>query len=128
MPEDKQLPPDILKRFVCRRCGNCCDLEGYVYVNADEQNRISEFLGMSISAFRREYAEQIPKHGWVLRDQPGSDRCVFLEPDRTCRIHGAKPDQCRSFPDEWVNEDTLDYCDGLKLAAIESKKDNGAGG
>jgi Fe-S-cluster containining protein len=44
--------------------------------------------------------------------------CIFLQRAVDglyfCLLHRAKPDQCRSFPAQWVNQDSLTTCVGLR--------------
>jgi len=91
-------------RFECTQCGNCCTgPPGYVWINDEETKRIAEKLGLSVTAFRREYAHQA--HGrWTLNERRTAEGydCVFLERDglgkALCSIYDVRPRQCRTWP------------------------------
>lgn len=83
-------------RFECQPgCTECCTQKGFVYLTEDDVARAAAFLGMNREEFERRYVYRtrrklrlrVPKHA----------NCHFLEHDR-CRIHPAKPLQCRAFP------------------------------
>lgn len=84
-------------RFACTGCGKCCTGRGdyYVAVTAQEQRRIQRFLKISWPWFRRRYVTA-DDDGETLRW--AGDRCVFLGPDRRCRIYAVRPAQCRQYP------------------------------
>jgi Fe-S-cluster containining protein len=56
-------------------------------------------LGRFYEVFTRRY-RRVP--GWhLLANDEGSgalQSCIFLRPDNTCRIHAARPVQCRTYP------------------------------
>jgi Fe-S-cluster containining protein len=91
-------------RFKCTQCGNCCTgPPGYVWFDDDEAKQIAETLGLSVAAFRREYAHKAYGR-WTLNEVRSADGydCVFLERDSLgkalCSIYDARPRQCRTWP------------------------------
>jgi uncharacterized protein len=83
-------------RFSCQPgCTACCRQTGWVYVSAADVERAARFLAISIEAFEQRYVVKFA-HRMRLRKPPGS-QCHFLE-ESGCRIHPAKPTQCRLFP------------------------------
>ena len=93
-----------MKKFVCRRCGNCCRWKGCVKVKPDEVDRIAAFLGIQIEVFLDQYTRLTPdrKHLSLLEKEDGS--CQWLiETDGlpACAIDPVKPVQCRDFPMKW---------------------------
>ncbi|MBN1517731.1 YkgJ family cysteine cluster protein [Candidatus Sumerlaeota bacterium] len=120
------LDPDQFAQFVCQRCGNCCAIDGYVYVKVKEQIRIADYLELTLKEFRLQYCEYVQGEGWVLIDQPESTKCIFLNDDRTCRVHPVKPDQCRNFLATWSNTNAEAYCEGLKLLIKQQDSDANA--
>lgn len=89
-------------RVTCTRCGNCCHLPVGPLPDAD----VARILGLDWAA-AGETAPVEPtvrragEDAWLAQTDDGA--CVFLEPDRLCRIHrcfGAehKPDACRLYP------------------------------
>ncbi len=108
-------------RFECTQCGKCCVTRGeyaHVYVNADEERTLAQFLGMSRSAFRREYTF-VDEDGWrqLTFTKTG---CVFLSEAGQCTVYPARPVQCRTFPfwselireGEWTRE-ARELCEGV---------------
>jgi Fe-S-cluster containining protein len=83
-------------RFACvPGCVNCCNVEGYVYLTEADLNRSARFLGMTPAEFEAAYLYRTT-HRLRLRKPRGS-QCHFLD-GGGCRIHPAKPTQCRLFP------------------------------
>ena len=93
-----------MKKFICRRCGNCCRWKGCVKVQDHEADKIAEFLGLSVEKFINDYTRLSPDrmHLSLLEKEDGS--CQWLtEADGlpACAIDPVKPAQCRDFPMKW---------------------------
>ncbi len=129
-------------RFACTQCGNCCGgAPGYVWVDAEEVSHIAVELGLTEVECRLLHVRRVGR-GHSLLEEAGGD-CQFLErsPDgrTSCRIHAARPVQCRTWPFWKSNlassaawESTARHCPGLNngrhhtLRAIQAAlKDNG---
>ena len=52
----------------------------------------------------------------VMRDHADGS-CEMLGEDGLCRVHAAKPAQCREFPFSWRNPDSFRTCPGLRALA-----------
>lgn len=119
--------------FQCQRSGNCCSVPGgVVKVSGPELVAIAEFLGLAPSIVRARYFQ---RGNDLLRDVPGTSRCVFLKegkspgggPRATCSIHPVRPEQCRQWPfwpglkeDPELLEHALRMCPGMhRLAPTE---------
>ncbi|MCX7047164.1 MAG: YkgJ family cysteine cluster protein [Candidatus Sumerlaeota bacterium] len=106
---------DDLAGFACRRCGNCCRGEGYVWLNANDVERISRILNLDRKVFLTQYTQRI--HGFpqpcLLNKDDAAISCIFLE-ESGCRVHAAKPRQCATFPFAWTREDAEEICEGIK--------------
>ena len=104
-----------MESFKCLGCGACCRIpNGIVRVSHDEISRIAAFLGMSEDGFIANETEIAPdRKGLILKNRE-DDSCVWLTEDNRCRIHSVKPDNCRTFPYEWMNPDSYEVCAGLK--------------
>ena len=92
-----------------------------------EADRAAEFLGLERAAFLSKYAIEVARDEWVLTEQSNAEQwCVFLERDGEglygCAINPAKPDQCRSYPARWRNDDSYRTCAGLKALLAKLKK------
>lgn len=118
MANSNRILASALVAFSCHRCGNCCRGDGVVVMYPRDIRRAALYLDMTEEAFLAEYGRPVPDGGHVLRDQGDALRsCIFLTPDNGCRIHEAKPQQCRDFPRKWRPPNVLDYCAGLRAAA-----------
>ena len=83
-------------RFRCVSCGRCCRRPGWVRFTAEDLRRTARFLGVPAKVFAKRYVDETDgEDSWirVTRRRP----CPFLR-EGGCAIHGAKPEQCRSFP------------------------------
>lgn len=102
-----------MENFDCKRCGECCRIEGQVRVGAIEIARLAAFLEESESCFIQRYTRlSADRQGLILTDQPGG-ACIFLE-NGQCRVNEAKPVQCQGFPRLWNNPGWERYCMGAK--------------
>lgn len=103
--------------FVCRQCGNCCRVEGYVHLARGEGERIAAYLEMDADAFAERYTRPSddPRSPSLTEKPDGS--CVFLQPDNTCRINPVKPQQCRDFPVKWRFYGYRTICEGARHAS-----------
>ena len=113
-----------ITRFVCRQCGSCCRIkEGIVRVSAGEIARIAAFLGRTEQDFVDRETEVAPdRRGLILKSRPDG-ACAWLSNDNLCRINPVKPDKCRTFPNEWTNEDSDGICPSLRQMICHN--DNG---
>lgn len=107
-------PPD----FTCEKCGECCKVDGYVYLKKGEAEKIAQYIAIPVDEFKRKFTDWRMLQGRVLK-QVGTE-CVFLV-DRRCVVYPARPVQCSSFPywkhvindsDEWEHLKT--FCPGVR--------------
>lgn len=90
--------------FVCRQCGACCRVPGYVRVTEADCQAMAEALGLSVEAFIEEHTDLAPlRNGLVLKGESNAP-CRFLTEDNLCRVHSAAPKQCRDYPTRWRSE------------------------
>ncbi len=83
-------------RFRCQPgCVRCCDQRGFVYLTESDLRRAAALLGLSTREFEARYVYRT-RHRMRLR-KPRHSQCPFLS-ENGCRIHAAKPAQCRLFP------------------------------
>jgi len=102
-----------LSKFVCRRCGACCRIEGIVRLKEGDTARIAAYLGISESDFIADGTDLAPdRKGLVLKDRPDG-ACAMLDDSNRCRIYPVRPEKCRTYPYEWTNENSGTYCPGL---------------
>jgi len=83
--------------FSCTRCGACCTgAPGYVWVNAEEIERIAAFRGETVERFSKQFVRRVGEH-FSLVEKPGGD-CIFWEKERGCTVYPARPAQCQTWP------------------------------
>jgi len=83
--------------FECTRCGACCTgAPGYVWVIAEEVERLATFLGMPIDTFSKQYVRRVGAR-YSLIEKPGGD-CIFWEKSKGCTVYAARPIQCQTWP------------------------------
>lgn len=78
---------------ICSSCSKCCIGTDIRLLESDidrwkEQSRLDILL--SINPLLGESRQLIKKKN--------SDECVFLQDDKSCKIHETKPEICRRFP------------------------------
>lgn len=105
-----------LSGFVCRRCGECCRIkDGIVRITNDDVTAISSHIGISGDEFIAEWCDIAPdRKGLVLKNAEDGHTCIMLDEANRCRIYPVRPLKCRTFPYDWVNENSADYCPGLR--------------
>ena len=75
-----------------------------------EAEAAAQHLGMDVYAFTETYAQLSPSRADLeLREHPDG-ACVMLTESGLCRIHDAKPKQCRDFPIGWRTETLAERC------------------
>ena len=86
----------------CQRCGACCRWPGEVRLSTGEVAKLAAFLKLSEADF-------IEAHTRLRRDRKGlalkaraDHSCIFLD-GNSCVIQPVKPQQCKEFPNRWVN-------------------------
>lgn len=106
--------------FDCKMCGRCCRGEGGIVVSREDQERMSECLGLSLEDFVVEYT--IPMGDKRVLTVGKDDYCVFFQEGRGCSVHAFKPDICRAWPffrgnmiDAVSWELAQDSCPGIDL-------------
>lgn len=85
-------------RFTCTQCGNCCTGDpGAVWVDDDELQQISEYLGKTVGEIRLRHTRLVGNR--VSLTEYANGDCTFFDPEtRQCRIYPVRPRQCRSWP------------------------------
>jgi len=94
------LSHEILSRFRCSGCGECCRWGGSVLLNDADIRRMAVHLGMTEADFIEGHTRLAPgRKQLALLDQDDGS-CAFLAGDR-CSVYDARPEQCRTFPFKW---------------------------
>ena len=115
---DNQIFEKKKELFECAKCGNCCEVPGYVFLNIKEAQIIAKTIGVSYAEFEEKNMRKVG-HQHVLRT-PYSGGCIFWK-EKRCTIYEARPSQCRTFPywkeltgkhEDW--KEIEKYCEGAK--------------
>lgn len=80
--------------FKCTQCGDCCRIEGYVWVDDQDIQRLATFLEISPAAFELKYVRQVGRNRSLI-EKPNFE-CIFWEDG--CSVYPARPPQCKTFP------------------------------
>jgi uncharacterized protein len=96
-------------RFGCLRCSGCCTGEsGYVFLSAEDLDRLLRRLGLDFASFYREYCLLVDTGtGMALSLKESTRRaagggllsrdCVFWAKEG-CAVYGDRPVQCSTYP------------------------------
>jgi Fe-S-cluster containining protein len=82
--------------FDCKMCGDCCYGEGGIFLEADEKERISRFLGINTAEFMARFCEG--RNGRTYLTTGEDHFCIFYEKGKGCQIHPVKPARCALWP------------------------------
>ncbi|MFX1294297.1 MAG: YkgJ family cysteine cluster protein [Promethearchaeota archaeon] len=86
---------------ICKRCKQsiCCSIPFFAFVNAKEYIKIKEFLDKKkiqvnwSKIFKKEIE---PPCYLIVKNKNGE--CIFLQKNKTCKIHEVKPLDCQLWP------------------------------
>ena len=110
-----------LRGFECRRCGACCRIPGFVRLKGEDSARIAEHLKMSESEFLERFTSLHPDRLSLVLNDRGDGACSMLSEDNRCRIYPVRPKMCRTFPYEWVNTNSSEYCPAIAPNQVSSE-------
>jgi Fe-S-cluster containining protein len=86
----------------CQRCTACCRWPGEVCLDDGEIASLARCRGVSEPEFIAQHTRlRWDRRGLALKEQ-ADGACIFLD-DGNCAVQAAKPQQCRDFPNGWVN-------------------------
>lgn len=113
-------------RFECKGCGNCCNIEGYVFIFPQDLERLVEKSGFSLTELEKTYLSTVD--GYTVFRDAGNGACIFYDRiEKGCKIYDARPTQCRTFPfwktllykeAKWVKE--TETCPGVGSGKLYS--------
>jgi hypothetical protein len=72
-----------------------------VRLEAGDVDAAAAHMGMAVADFTRAYTRLTSDRAALSLTEAGDGACVFLQTGAGCRIHGARPRQCREFPGRW---------------------------
>jgi Fe-S-cluster containining protein len=98
----RNLPPAMPIVLECERCTACCRWPGSVCLTEPEITALAAVKGLSETDFIQQFARLRPdRRGLALLERPDG-ACIFLD-GNNCAVQAAKPQQCRDFPNVWLN-------------------------
>ncbi|MFH2021588.1 MAG: YkgJ family cysteine cluster protein [archaeon] len=84
----------------CPACENPCRFGSGALVDGDLK-KLSDNLGLTEKETKEKYLEEITRFGTtllkpkVMRKDLPYGKCIFFEEDKGCKVHDAKPTECR---------------------------------
>jgi len=102
------------QQFQCKKCGQCCRIDGAVHLQAEEVESIAALLGISVYQFTEKYTKLMPDRKSLTIIDGNGTSCVFLSDSGLCVINDSKPIQCRNFPMGWHYKGAETICRGLQ--------------
>jgi Fe-S-cluster containining protein len=117
---------EILANFKCQNSGNCCKASGFVYVSAENIQKMADILNLDLSQFKETFVQK--DNGWeVVASQTFRPNC-FLDDQHHCTVYEGRPTACKTYPNWpsiWQTDEALiaesTQCPGLKQAITLTK-------
>lgn len=122
-------------RFKCTQCSQCCYGGKYAYVraNAEEINKITQFMNMDLDTFKDDFLIKLVDHGYGIRMKQSllakaagkKGHCVLLNEQGKCSVYPVRPTQCRTYPfwpeiliseEKWNDE--VHRCEGINSGEV----------
>jgi Fe-S-cluster containining protein len=91
----RRIAEGIERHIDCTICANCCKVATAKVSERDVQH-LARYLRITVAQFLKEYTEQSPEEGAILR-RTEETGCVFLD-GTTCTVYDARPETCQKFP------------------------------
>lgn len=112
----KQAENETWQHIDCLACANCCKVMSPTF-SKEDIDRISDFLGMTPSQFKRKWLYFDRKSGdWMNVSQP----CQFLDLETNmCKVYEVRPTDCAGFPHLskrpfhdyfYIHKQNIEYC------------------
>ena len=102
-------------------CGECCYGVGGIFMEADEQKRIAEYLDLKLEDFLAGYTEK--RNGRIYAGVGSDNFCIFFKNKKGCTIHPVKPARCELWPYFPANVADRETWDVAKLACRGINRD-----
>lgn len=119
--------------FDCTGCGDCCKVEGDVWLSPSEAADMAASLKLTSQSFDDAHCDVIEEgSGWrrlisVAPSASGLGGCTFLTTQGGCGVYETRPQQCISYPfwprilrspEAWDRE--IGACEGIGLVGDAS--------
>lgn len=95
MNEQTSPPYRVSDIYTCTCCGFCCHGETTVSLDAHDQERMIEALGLTREETRKRYWRVT---GSVVQMQVVDGHCIFYDDQAGCTVHEGRPWRCRQWP------------------------------
>ena len=96
---------EVATIFNCQRCGFCCQGESTVSLDADDQRRMVQYLGMSVDEVSERYWRVT---GNCVQMKIVDGHCIFYSDG--CLVHSGRPWRCGQWPlHPSILEDEMNY-------------------
>ena len=87
---------------LCQNCGAaCCRWPGHVLLTDPDISAMARHLGLTEDEFIQRHTTLVANRAQLSLLEQADGACYFLNPDNTCRVYAARPQQCRDFPHGW---------------------------
>lgn len=126
----RKIAEEIESQVDCTQCANCCR-QATVKLQERDVEKLAKFFRMPPGKFLKQYTQEDPEQGIILKFTPGQG-CVFLD-GNDCTVYEARPAICVDFPHlvrgqgsinfrMWQFIDRATYCP-IVYNALEEYKD-----
>jgi len=99
----------------CQRCGNCCRVRGYVRLTTGDVDVLTDVLGLPMQEFTSRFTRLTRERTGLSLIEKDDGSCIFLDAGGACKVHSAKPKQCRDFPTGWRFPNAHRTCPALHM-------------
>jgi Fe-S-cluster containining protein len=62
---------------------------------------LAHHLGLTEDEFIQRHTTLAANRAQLSLREQADGACCFLNPDNTCHVYAARPQQCRDFPHDW---------------------------
>lgn len=111
------------REFECRQCGACCRAVGDVRLLPEDIEVLATHLGLSLYEFTEKYTRLTADRAGLVLAGDAKAPCLFLDESNRCRVHEAKPWQCRVYPERWRSAEIAAVCPAQGGSEERSKED-----
>lgn len=103
-----------IKDFVCQQCGACCRVPGIVRLTDEDVDRLAHHLNLDVETFIETYTDLSPSRTGLILKGETMGPCLFLTEKNQCRVHKARPQQCRDYPERWRSDEIEAVCKAMR--------------
>ncbi|MBN1971292.1 MAG: YkgJ family cysteine cluster protein [Candidatus Delongbacteria bacterium] len=109
-------------KFKCKRCGSCCNCEGYVFMFEKDIRNLIDNEGFTLEELQKRYLSTYGEYV-VLRSRRDHS-CIFWDNEiKGCKVYMNRPTQCKTYPfwntvfkSEDRFKEEIEFCPGINTA------------